>query len=165
MPFNWSADNINNVSVVHQELKIPKTFGAFLVTKYDANVNGIKLPDNAITIDDYSSDDRIVHLILYKQELADLAIKQQVSKTEMDYSLTPSNETGFPIVQFTRNAQFKISLSWDPPKITPGSDTKFNFKVLDPYLINQTVSNVGYDFSIIANNQMRIAKAICVYAH
>src|SRR4029077_6478552 len=107
----------------------------------------------AITIDDYSSDDRIIHLILYKQELSDLAIKQQSSKSEMDYSLSPSSETGFPIVQFTRNAQFKISLSWDPPKITAGSDTKFNFKILDPYLINQTVSDVGYDFSLIANHK------------
>ena len=159
MPFNWSPDNINNVSVVHQELKIPKSFGDFLVTKYDAYVNGIKLPDNAITIDDYSSDDRIVHLILYKQELSDLAIKQQASKSEMDYSLSPSNETGFPIVQFTRNAQFKISLNWDPPKIISGSDTKFNFKILDPYLINQTVSDVGYDFSLIANHKIIFQKS------
>lgn len=159
MPFNWNTDNINNVSVVHQELKIPKSFGAFLVTKYDVYINGIKLPDNAITIDDYSSDDRIVHLILYKQELSDLAIKQQTSKTEMDYSLMPSNETGFPIVQFTRNAQFKINLSWDPPKITAGSDTKFNFKILDPYLVNQTVSDVGYDFSLIANHKTIFQKS------
>jgi hypothetical protein len=159
MPFNWSADNINQVLVVHQELKIPKSFGDFLVTKYDTYVNGIKLPDNAITIDDYSSDDRIVHLILYKQELSNLAIKQQASKSEMDYSLMPSNETGFPIVQFTRNAQFKISLSWDPPKITAGSDTKFNFKILDPYLINQTVSDVGYDFSLIANHRTIFQKS------
>ena len=159
MPFDWSKDNINNVSVVHQELKIPKSFGDFLVTKYDAYVNGIKLPDNAITIDDYSSDDRIIHLILYKQELSDLAIKQQTSQTEIDYSLMPSNETGFPIVQFTRNAQFKISLSWDPPEITAGSDTKFNFKILDPYLINQTVSDVGYDFSLIINHKTIFQKS------
>jgi len=159
MPFNWSADNINQVSVVHQELKIPKSFGSFLVTKYDAYVNGIRLPDNAITIDDYSSDDRIIHLILYKQELSNLATKQQASQSEIDYSLMPSNETGFPIVQFTRNAQFKISLSWEPPKITAGSDTKFNFKILDPYLINQTVSDVGYDFSLIANHRTIFQKS------
>jgi len=153
MPFNWSADNIKQVSVVHQEIKIPKSFGEFLVTKYDTYVNGIKIPDNAITIDDYSSDDRIVHLILYKQELLDLAIKQQTSKPEIDYSISPSNETGFPIVQFTRNAQFKVSLSWDPPKIIAGSNTSFFFKILDPYLINQTAGVVDYDFSIIANHK------------
>ena len=153
MPFNWSADNIKQVSVVHQEIKIPKSFGEFLVTKYDTYVNGIKIPDNAVTIDDYSSDDRIVHLILYKQELSDLAIKQQTSKPEIDYSISPSNESGFPIVQFTRNAQFKISLSWDPPKIIAGSNTSFLFKILDPYLINQTAGVVDYDFSIIANHK------------
>jgi len=153
MPFNWSEDNLKQVSLVHQEIKFPKSLGDFLVTKYDAYVNGIKLPDKAITIDDYSSDDRIVHLILYKQELSNLAIKQQTSKSEMDYSLLPSNETGFPIVQFTRNAQFKVSLSWDPPKIMAGSNTSFFFKILDPYLINQTAGSVGYDFSIIANHK------------
>jgi hypothetical protein len=153
MPFDWSDNNIKQVSVVHQEIKIPKSLGDFLVTKYDAYVNGIKLPDNAIIIDDYSSDDRIVHLILYKQELSNLAIKQQTPKPEMDYSLLPSNETGFPIVQFTRNAQFKVSLSWDPPKIIAGSNTSFFFKVLDPYLRNQTVGAVGYDLSIIANHK------------
>ena len=153
MPFNWSEDNIKQVSLVHQEIKIPKSLGDFLVTKYDAYVNGIKLPDNAITIDDYSSDDRIVHLILYKQELSDLAIKQQTSKSEMDYSLLPSSETGFPMVQFTRNAQFKVSLSWDPSKITAGSNTSFFFKILDPYLINQTADAVDYDFLILANHK------------
>ena len=68
MPFNWSQDNLNQVSVVHQELKIPRTFANFIVTKYDAHVNGLTLPDNAVSIDDYSSDEyRIVHLILYKK--------------------------------------------------------------------------------------------------
>ncbi|HEX5358510.1 MAG TPA: peptidase, partial [Candidatus Nitrosotalea sp.] len=69
MPFNWSQDNLKQVSVVHQELKIPRSFTNFVTTKYDAYVNGIKLDDKAVSIDDYSSDQyRIVHLILYKQE-------------------------------------------------------------------------------------------------
>src|SRR5262249_1143710 len=138
MPFNWSNDNIKQVSVVHQEIKIPKSLADFLVTKYDTYVNGIKLPDNDVTIDDYSSDERIVHLILYKEELVNIANQQSGTKTEMDYSISPSNETGFPIVQFTSNAQFKVSVRWDPPKIISGSTASFFFKVLDPYLINQT---------------------------
>ena len=149
MPFNWNQDNIKQVSVVHQELKIPKSFGDFIVTKYDAFINGIKLPDKSISIDDYSSDERIVHLILYKEELATIAKQQINTKQEMDFSLTPSNTTSFPIIQFTRNAQYKVSLSWDPPKILPGSTTKFSFQVLDPYLINKTVDSIDYDFSII----------------
>ncbi len=153
MPFNWSNDNIKQVSVVHQEIKIPKSLADFLVTKYDTYVNGIKLPDNDITIDDYSSDERIVHLILYKEELVNIANQQSGTKTEMDYSISPSNETGFPIIQFTSNAQFKVSVRWDPPKIISGSTASFFFKVLDPYLINQTAGAVDFDFSIIANHK------------
>ncbi len=151
MPFNWSQDNLKQVTVVHQELKIPRTFSSFIVTKYDAYVNGVALPDNAVSIDDYSSDDqRIVHLILYKQEVNAIATQQQnSSKPEMDFTLSPSNETAFPIMQYTRNAQYKISLSWDPPKILAGHTTKFSFQILDPYLVNKTVDSIDYDFSII----------------
>ncbi|MGI0018248.1 MAG: hypothetical protein ACREA1_06025 [Nitrosotalea sp.] len=151
MPFNWSPDNLKQVSVVHQELKIPRSFTNLIVTKYDAYVNGLKLDDKAVSIDDYSSDQyRIVHLILYKQEIDTIAAKKQDSKSEMDYSLSPSNETAFPIVQYTRNAQYKVSLSWDPPKILAGQTTKFSFQILDPYLVNKTVNSIDYDFSIIA---------------
>lgn len=150
MPFNWDQDNVKQVSVVHQELKIPKSFSDFIVTKYDATINGIKLPDKAISIDDYSSDERIVHIILYKEELATIAKQQNSTKSEMDFALSPSNTTSFPIIQYTRNAQYKMSLSWDPPKILPGSTTRFSFQVLDPYLVNKTVDSIDYDFSIIA---------------
>jgi hypothetical protein len=149
MPFNWDQSNIKQVSVVHQELKIPKSFGDFIVTKYDAYVNGVKLPDKAVSVDDYSSDDRIIHLIVYREELSTIA-EQNNAKSEMDYKLLPSGDTGFPIVQYTRNAQYKVSLSWDPPKILPGSTTRFSFQVLDPYLINKTADPMNYDFSIIA---------------
>ncbi|HMK32232.1 MAG TPA: PEFG-CTERM sorting domain-containing protein, partial [Nitrosopumilaceae archaeon] len=36
---------------------------------------------------------------------------------------------------------------------TAGSNTSFFFKILDPYLINQTAGVVDYDFSIIANHK------------
>jgi len=150
MPFNWDQDNIKQVSVVHQELKIPKSFGDFIVTKYDTTVNGVKLPDKAVSIDDYSSDERIVHLILYKEELSTIVKQRHDSKPEMSFVLSTSSSTSFPIVQYTRNAQYKMSLSWDPPKILPGSTTRFSFQVLDPYLINKTVDSINYDFSIIA---------------
>ena len=151
MPFNWSPDNIKQVSVVHQELKIPKSFRDFIVTKYDAYVNGVKLDDKAVSIDDYSSDDTELYiLILYKQEANAHCRKQHNSKSEMDFTLSPSNETAFPIVQYTRNAQYKVSLSWDPPKIIAGQTTKFSFQILDPYLVNKTVDSIDYDFSIIA---------------
>lgn len=153
MPFNWSPDNVKQVSVIHQEFKIPRSFSNFIVAKYDAKVNGIKLNDRAISIDDYSSDDRIVHLIVYKQDLSNIAKQQQDSKPGMDFTLSPSNETAFPMIQYARNALYKISLSWDPPKILADHTTKFSFQVLDPYLENKTIDlPISYDFSITGKN-------------
>ena len=155
MPFNWSPENLKQISVIHQELKIPRSFTNFIVTKYDAKVNGIKLNDRAISIDDYSSDDRIVHLIVYKQDLSNIAKQQQNSKPEMNFTLSPSNETAFPIIQYARNALYKISLSWDPIKILAGHTTKFSFQILDPYLENKTIDlSMSYDFSITGKNEV-----------
>ena len=149
MPFTWTEQNIDLLSVLHQEIQIPRAFGDYIVTKYDTYVNNIKLPDKALTIDDYSSDtNRVLHIILYKQGVKDLFSELQNPGQQMTFSLRPSTENAFPVVQFTRNAQFKVALSWNPTKIFAGSDTTFNFKVLDPYQ-NQTASGITYDFSVL----------------
>ncbi|MDE1829288.1 MAG: hypothetical protein KGI25_03090 [Thaumarchaeota archaeon] len=150
MPFDWSQQNINQLTVVHREIRIPRTLGDFVVTKYDAYVNDIKIPDKLISIDDYSMDAyRIVHLILYRPDVQTLFSDQQNPGKEMAFSLKPSDENKFPVVQFTRNAQYKIALSWNPPKILAGSTTEFNFKILDPYAANKTVGSIPYDFSVL----------------
>ena len=85
--------------------------------------------------------------------MATVAKQQNNTNSEMDFSLSPSNTTSFPIIQYTTNAQYKVSLRWDPPKILPGATTRFSFQVLDPYVTNKTVDSIGYDFSIIAGNK------------
>ncbi|HZS73505.1 MAG TPA: hypothetical protein VFA69_03270 [Candidatus Nitrosotalea sp.] len=67
------------LSVLHQ---------VSIVTKYDVKINGIKLNDRAISIDDYSSDDRIVHVIIYKQDLSNIVKQQEDSKPEMNFTLS-----------------------------------------------------------------------------
>ena len=64
MPFNWSFDNINQTSVVHEEITIPKTFGDLMVSSYKAKVNDQELSEYALTIDGFSEKTRIVHMIL-----------------------------------------------------------------------------------------------------
>lgn len=150
MPFDWSQQNINQITVVHQEIRIPRTLGDFVVTKYDTYVNNIKIPDKLVSIDDYSMDAyRIVHLILYKSNVQTLLSDQRNPGKEMIFSLRPSDETNLPLIQFTRNAQYKIALSWYPVKILAGSTTQFNFRVLDPHTTNATVSSIPYDFSVL----------------
>ena len=43
MPFDWSFDNINQTSVVHEELVISKTFGDLLVSGFSMYINDVKL--------------------------------------------------------------------------------------------------------------------------
>ena len=69
MPFEWSVDNINQTSVVHEELVISKTFGDLLVSGFSMYINNVKLSDNIVTIDDFFSEGRIVHFIINQQEL------------------------------------------------------------------------------------------------
>ncbi len=150
MPFDWSTQNISQLTVVHQEIRIPRTLGDFIVTKYDAYVNNIKIPDKLISIDDYSLGAyRIVHLILFRPDVENLFSEQKDPGKEMNFALKPSEENVFPMVQFARNAQYKIALSWHPSKILAGSTTQFNFKVLDPHTMNRTVSPISYDFSVL----------------
>ncbi|MDE1765168.1 MAG: hypothetical protein KGI27_02720 [Thaumarchaeota archaeon] len=150
MPFDWSDQNIGQLTVVHQEIRIPRALGDFVVTKYDAYVNNIKIPDKLISIDDYSMDAyRIVHLILYKSNVQSLQSEQKDPGQEMTFALRPSTDNAFPVIQFTRNAQYKIALSWDPPAILPGTTAQFSFKILDPYRMNKTVGSIPYDFSVL----------------
>ncbi|MEJ2259172.1 MAG: hypothetical protein P8X78_01450 [Nitrosopumilaceae archaeon] len=43
MSFDWNSDNINQTSVVHEELVIPKTFGDLLVSGFSMYENDVKL--------------------------------------------------------------------------------------------------------------------------
>ena len=153
MPFDWSETNINQVLVVHEETHIPKSFGEILVTKYTGYVNGLLLSDKAITIDDYSTDDRIVHVVLNTQDLLDLTKIRENPKQGMEFTIQPSTESNTSISVYTRNAQYKVTLGWDPPAIMASSATKFFFDVKDPYLITNKALSIIYDFTIIQNDQ------------
>jgi hypothetical protein len=157
MPFDWSQYNIDQVSVVHQEIKIPRTFADYIVPKYEVHLNNIIIPDKSVVIDDYSSDtDRIIHLIFFKEDIRYLMSEQQNPKQEMTFSIRPNEKNPVPIVQFTRNGEYKISHVWDPQKIVVGSTVRFNFDVLDPHLINKTLEDVSYEFSVIEGKDRSI---------
>jgi hypothetical protein len=48
MPFEWSQSNINQTSVVHEELVIPKIFGDLLVSGFTMYVNGVQLSQDIV---------------------------------------------------------------------------------------------------------------------
>ena len=147
MPFDWSEKNIEQISVVHQEIIIPKTFGDLMVKSFSANVNGIQVPDNIITIDDFSTENRVIHLVLNQKYISQLSKKIQDYPSKIHFSVMPSADN-LPLTTMTENAQFRINLSWEPQNIKSGSTATFYFEILDVFFVDRQV-DVNYDLSVL----------------
>lgn len=147
MPFNWSTENINQTVVVHEELVISKSFGDLLVSGFSMYINGVKLSDNVITIDDYFSEGRVVHFIINQNELLNI-LNQNKDQNGMDFVVKPhSDENEFSAI--TSNGQFRLLLTTEPENLKSNSKAKINFNIMDVFLKNKPVS-ASYDFSMTA---------------
>jgi len=151
MQFDWSEKNILATSVMHQEIIIPKTFGDLMVKSLSTDVNGVQVPDSAITIDDFSAQNRVAHLILNQNDILEISNKAAGLTNKMDFSVMPSADN-LPLTTMTENAQFKLNLSWEPQNIKSGSTTTFYIDILDAFYVDRQVS-VRYDLSIFHDGE------------
>lgn len=153
MPFDWSDSSINQTSVVHEEVFIPKSFAELLATKYTLLVNETPTPDTSVIIDDYSdSSFRIIHIVMGSSLLQ--SIKASNENTQgMIFSLQPSKEDSFPITRYTTNAQYKVNLRWDPPTTISGTDMRLSFTIQEAYLITNKTIPASYELKILQNDR------------
>ncbi|MBS3925971.1 MAG: hypothetical protein KGZ34_04695 [Nitrosarchaeum sp.] len=153
MPFDWSDKNLNQVFVVHQEIRVSKSFEDFLSSKYVGYVNGINLAEKSIVIDDYSSSDRLIHIIVNQNDLN--KIKNLIADNHMKFILESSEKSG-TLYTYTKNGEYNISLRHSPDVLMAGSNASFLFDIRNmPY--NTTVS-VPYDFVVLYNDKELIKK-------
>lgn len=151
MPFDWSESNINQTSVVHQELVIPKKFGDLLVSGFTMYVNGIKLSEDIVNIDDFFSDGRIVHFIIYQNELMKIFESNPIDDV-MNFVIMPDRQE-IHLSSVTDNGQFRVLVSWEPENLKSNSNAKIIFDITDIFLKNKPVST-NYDFSITQNDKI-----------
>jgi hypothetical protein len=151
MPFEWSANNINQTSVVHEEIVIPKMFGDLLVSGFSMYVNGIKLSDDIVIIDDFFSDGRVVHFIISQKELWNV-YKHNSNLNGMNFLIKP-NSDDIQLSSVTENGQFRILVSWEPENLQSNSKATIYFDVTDIFLKNRPIA-VNYDFSITQNDKI-----------
>ncbi|KFM14702.1 ATP-dependent DNA ligase AMP-binding site protein [Marine Group I thaumarchaeote SCGC AAA799-B03] len=152
MPFDWNQD-LEQLSVIHEEVRVPNTFGEFLSTKYNSYANGVLLPDEVVTIDDYSFDDRTVHMTIYRELIKE--IKEEALKTsdsKIDFSIETSDSVKFPLEFATPDYRFKVFLSWEPETIRAGEETTF-FVDFDELFSAKTKRLAEYDLSVIQNDE------------
>ena len=151
MPFDWNQD-LEQLSVVHEEIRVPNTFGEFLSTKYDAYLNDILLPDDVVTIDDYSFDDRTVHMTVYRELIKELKEEaSKVSDSQIDFRLKTSDQTQFPLEFATPDYRFKVFLSWEPEIIRAGEPVTFLVD-FDELFSAKTKRVTEYDLTVIQND-------------
>ena len=145
MPFEWTQSNINQTSVVHEELVIPKTFGDLLVSGFTMYVNGVELSQDIVNIDDFFADGIIVHFIIYQKELQNI-FENNSNQNGMDFVITPDRD--YPhLSSVTENGQFRILVSWEPENLKSNSNGKIIFDITDIFLKNKPVAT-NYEFSV-----------------
>ena len=125
MPFEWSQSNINQTSVVHEELVIPKSFGDLLVSGFSIYINDIKISEDVVNIDDFFSDERIVHFIIYQRELQNV-FENNPNQNGMDFIIKPDRDYTH-LSSVTENGQFRVLVSWEPENLVSNSDAKIIF--------------------------------------
>ena len=151
MPFEWSLKNINQTSVVHEEIIIPKEFGALLLSGFSMSVNDIKLSDDIVNVDDFFTEGRVVHFIIYQKELVNI-FENSSNLNGMNFQITPDRDYTH-ISSVTDNGQFRILVSWEPEYLESNSNAKIIFDITDIFLKNKPVST-NYEFSITQNDQL-----------
>ena len=137
---------------MHQEIIIPKIFGDLMVESFSATVNGFPVQESVLTIDDFSPQNRLVHLVLNQNDLLQISKSTDGFPNKMDFAIMPS-AGNLPLTTMTENAQYKLNLSWEPQNIESGSTATFFFEVLDAFLIDRQVS-VAYDLSILHDGEI-----------
>jgi hypothetical protein len=103
MPFDWKDETINQTKVVHEEFIIPKDFSYLRNANFSAYVNDIKLDDKMITIDDYTIEDRIVHLVINQKDLVKLQNKVNTKSATMNFLLEPIFDSSLVIPTWIKN--------------------------------------------------------------
>jgi hypothetical protein len=113
--------------------------------------------NNVITIDDFSSEYRTIHLVLSQNELLQISERLQNPNNKMEIAVMPTRDN-LPLSTVTENGQFRINLSWEPQNIESDSKTLFMFDIMDVFLIDKLVS-VNYDLSIVYDGKKIFEKS------
>jgi len=155
MPFVWSDANISQISVVHQEIHIPKSMSSWIASDYDLKINGILASDSLITVDDYSiENERIIHIILPQKILPEFREASQ----QMNFEIHPNASPNLPLVSPTANGEFNVSLKWEPDNPVSGTPVNFEIKIEDTFVPYKIVRKIPFHVSLIQDSDIIFEK-------
>ncbi|MDA7960650.1 MAG: peptidase [Nitrosopumilus sp.] len=142
MPFEWSEENINQTLVLHEEVAFPKGFGDLLASGFVMEINGLRVADEAINVDDFAAGSRIVHFTVFREEL--LRLMGETDRDGMSFLIRPDRDD-IHLSGVTENGQFRVYVA--PGTISPGGDASIEFEVTDVFLRGAPIST-EYDLRV-----------------
>ena len=167
MPFDWNPDYVDLVQVVHEEVRVPKTFTPYAEGKqFKGYVNGVEIDQRALLNDPYSYEDtNIIHFLITNTEL------QKINETlgpdnyenpKMDLKLVPLSEvskssTEFYLVDTTNFEQVPttVNISWDG-NYGAGDEIPFEVTFFDEN--RDLIRDIKYAISFIDENNQELER-------
>jgi len=161
MKFDWDPEYINLVQVVHEEIRVPKSFAPYAEGKqFKGYVDGIEVDKRILLLDPYTYEDtNIVHFLVTGSELQrindELGISHLDKKT-IEFELVPQSEVQRNTVPFylvdTENFEkvpTNVNISWES---TYGSNEEipFEFTFFDDS--GNLIKDIRYGLSLIDEN-------------
>lgn len=165
MPFDWSPDYVSLVPVVHEEIRVPKTFAPYAEgTHFKGYVNGVEIVQRTLLNDPYSYEDlNVVHFLITQNELN--RINESLGPDNYDsgmmkLKLVPQevvsqNSVEFYLVDTTNFEQVPttVNISWDE-RYGVGDEVPFNITFFDEN--RNVIPNIRYGYSLIDENDKEL---------
>ena len=166
MPFDWSPDYVNLVQVVHEEVRVPKTFAPYADGKqFKGYVNGVEIDQRALLNDPYSSEDtNIIHFLITKNELEKINETlgpSNFDNLQMDLKLVPldkvsKSSTEFYLVDasnYEQQVPTTVNISWDG-KYGANQEIPFEFTFFNEN--RELIKDVKYGYAVMNESQQEL---------
>ncbi len=158
MPFDWSPDYIDLVAIVHEEVRVPKSYEPYgPENDFVGYVDGVQVSNRALLVDPYSSEtENIIHFLVTGSELKrinNVLGSNHYDKKEMFFVLVPQGQTdenGFSIM-FENG--YKANVTWKRT-YGAGSDIPFEFTFFDDN--GELLKDINYAISLLDPNGQQI---------
>jgi len=158
MPFDWTPDYIELVAVVHEEIRVPKSYEPYSIENdFVGYVDGVQVDNRALLVDPYSSEtENIIHFLVTSSELKrinDVLGSDHYDNKEMFFELVPqglTTENGFSA---TFENGYKANVAW---KRTYGAGNDIPFQITFFDDSGELLKDINYAISLLDPNGQQI---------
>ncbi len=167
MPFDWDPSYIDQVELVHEEVRVPKSFTPFAEGKqFTGYVNGVQVDQRALLSDPYNNNvTNILHFLLTNAELdkinESLGPDNYESKI-MNLKLVPSDEVEMISADFylvdLENEQVPtdVTVSYDG---SYGADQEIPFEFAFFNEDEKLITDIRYAYEVFDESNQEITRS------